>query len=446
MACGSVKTTPDAHNGEDERLPPASGSVTWARSLSTMTPLGVFESAGGLTVTGYMSAPADLGAGFLVPTATDSAVAGYSPVDASYVYAKKFGGAGDEFAFLDNVDSVAVPIVHGVSYGAADLGLGPVSGGGGAGADGYVGRYTPTGPSWVKRIVGPGEDKLLGTALAGGSLYAVGFFEGTTSFDGTALTSAGMRDIVFAKLNPFTGVVESVLAFGSANRDEAASITAAGGGVVATGFFAGTLAFGAPLAPLVSNGAGLDLWVTKFTLAGTAQWAVRFGGTGEDRGEKIVADAAGDLYLTGTFTDQIAFGAVNLVSRGGTDVFLVKLRGADGSVAWATSFGSDKTDNSGSLALDAGGRVLVSATLAGPIEPGGAFAGGLDACVASYLASGQRAWVKVLGTTGDDRGWAVRGGSEGVYFGFSVAGALATLGVPITGPAAYTGLVLKIVP
>jgi len=62
------------------------------------------------------------------------------------------------------------------------------------------------------------------------------------------------------------------------------------------------------------------------------------------RDPRIAVDAAGDVYVTGTFTNQVAFGAINLISNGDTDVFVAKLHGNDGTVAWAVSIGSATTD------------------------------------------------------------------------------------------------------
>ena len=435
--------------------PPAAGTWLWARSLSMVTPLGIAESKGTLQVSGYYSAPAELGTGVLTPVATDSVLATFSSADASVGSVYAFGGAGEEYGSLATLDGDAA-MLYGVSYGAVDLGKGAVAGGGGPGADGFLGRYTSSGASWVTRIAGFGEDKLVGTALASpGALAVLGWFEGVTVFDGTAMGSReNSRDILFAHFDPVTGKRTLTRTFGSTGRDEGASLTATGGGeVVASGFFSGTLAFGGTAQPITSVNTpqglpSLDVWVAKLSATGVPMWAVSFGGAGDDRGGTIVSDAAGDLYVTGTFSGAVPFGSITLTSAGADDLFLVKLSGATGAVQWATSIGSAEAETSGFLALDGAGHLLVTGTIAGPLETGGTHFGGLDAALASYDAStGTRRWLQILGTPGADRGWAVHAGAGAAYFGLSVAEPLNLLGpVPLVGAAAYTALMLKIAP
>lgn len=457
--CGSGVACPDGATcvgqvcvpDEDPIVPPPAtpGALLWARSLSSLSPLGVVENAGAVTLTGYFSAPLDLGAGVITPGGTNSAVIVLAAVDASYVSAFSFGGTGQAFGFLGAVDSggATAPFVQGVSYGpGVDLGLGAVNGGGGPGADGFVGRYGGAAPIWVKRIVGPGEDKLVGTALQAGNLYAIGWFEGQSSFDGIAMTSSsGSRDIVLARMSPSSGQLDVTRVLGSPGRDEASAITKVGAELAASGFFAGTLALSGALS-ITSMQGSLDVWVSRLSLAGDPRWVVSLGGPGEERSGPIVSDPAGDLYLAGTFSDRIELAGVSLTSRGATDIFLVKLRGRDGAVVWATSLGSTGADSVASLILDRAGNLVLAATVAGELEPGGPFAGGLDACFASYDGAGNRRWLKILGTAGDDRGWSVASGGTAIYAGLSVATPLPDLGIPVIGVATYSGLLLQIAP
>lgn len=453
-ACGSVNgKTPDAPAADDGGVidspnsPP--GTVRWVRSLSSMEALGVADGPGGLVVTGAITAPADLGGGTLLPAgAADQVIAGFNANDASHIYSVRHGAVGQvqEFGFLHEVDSLGSPLIYGVSYGNVDLGLGAVDGGGGAGADGYIGRYGPGSPSWIQRIVGPGEDKIIASALGTGStIYGAGWFEQTTTFNGAQLTSAGGRDVFLARFNTFTGAVDLMKQYGGIGRDEAASAASAGGTLVVAGMFDDTLAFGGTTKPITSIGA-LDVWVAKIDANGDGVWAVRFGGTGDDRDPRLAMDAAGDVYVAGTFQNQVAFGAINLISNGMADIFVAKLHGTDGSVVWAVSIGSVNNDGAGDIAVDAAGHVVLVASVGGAID-GGTSAGGSDAVLASFDgATGNSRWRKVYSTAQNDGSSAVTYGRNGDVYACVGIGGDVDFGVPIIGAQAPAAVLLRIAP
>jgi hypothetical protein len=167
----------------------------------------------------------------------------------------------------------------------------------------------------------------------------------------------------------------------------------------------------------------------------------------DDRGPALANDSAGDIYVTGTFSDQVGFGGVNLISEGMTDIFVAKLRGNDGGVVWAKSIGSTGIDQPSRIEVDPRtGVVILAGSVGGEVEPGGDYAGGIDTVIAAYdPGAGDRRWLKVLGTTGDDRGGPVGSGSDAVYAAFGVGGAI-DVGVPIIGAPSPAGLLLKLEP
>jgi hypothetical protein len=458
VGCGSVSPgkLPDAAPSDTPTVAPP-GTIRWVRSLSSMEALGVADGPGGLVVTGAISAPANLGGSALVPVGGfDMIVAGFDSETADHLFSVRHGDAGDEFGFLHNVDSNGAPLIYGVSYGTVDLGLGKVTGGNGTDttkADGYIGHFGPSAPAWVARIVGTGEDKILSSAPGPNStIYGGGWFEATTTFSSpgtsTMLTSAGSRDIFLARFNTFTGAVDLTKRYGGTGREEISSATPSGsaGGIVVAGMFddnaaqpaPNTLSFGGTTQSLSSNG-GLDVWVAKLDASGNGIWAVHYGGTGDDRDPRIAVDAAGDVYVTGTFTNQVAFGAVNLVSMGDTDVFVAKLHGNDGSVAWAISLGTATTDRAGDLAVDAAGHVVFSGSVAGSPSAAG------DARIESFDAmNGASRWKKIIATPGADGSSAVTIGRNGDVYALVGLGGSFDFGMPIIGAASPSAVVLRI--
>src|SRR5262249_4270967 len=149
-----------------------------------MLPLAVESSAGGVVVTGYLYATADLGGQLLTSVGgSDMVIASFTEADATHLFSVRHGATGNEFPWVDALDSTGTPFVLGVSYGTVDLGMGQVAGGGGVGADGYIGRYAGGNAQWIQRLVGPGEDKILSSGLGpSNTIYGAGWFEQTTSF------------------------------------------------------------------------------------------------------------------------------------------------------------------------------------------------------------------------------------------------------------------------
>lgn len=81
---------------------------------------------------------------------------------------------------------------------------------------------------------------------------------------------------------------------------------------------------------LLTSQGGTDVFVAKFTDAGTFVWAVSFGGTGNDLSEGIAVDTAGNVHVAGGFYGTVDFDpnpvSTNLItSAGSNDLFLLKL-------------------------------------------------------------------------------------------------------------------------
>ena len=106
----------------------------------------------------------------------------------------------------------------------------------------------------------------------------------------------------------------------------------ASGAVYATGSFEAqgfTPGFGLP--SVVSNG-GADAYVTKYTSSGTLDWALTFGGTGNESCYGIAVDASGTIYLAGYYSpgttdfDPDPLTSHESTNTAFTDMFLLKLR------------------------------------------------------------------------------------------------------------------------
>ncbi|WP_170170220.1 SBBP repeat-containing protein [Hymenobacter perfusus] len=141
-------------------------------------------------------------------------------------------------------------------------------------------------------------------------------------------------------------------------------------------------------------------WVNQLTSSGAAVSA-----------RSITTDAAGNSYVTGSFAGRAIFGSTTLISRGQTDIFLVKYN-PGGRAMWAVQLGGDPavgnayyppSANSNDVALDGAGNVYLVGNFTGNLAYGNgrtlpSFSEGFQtAFIAKVNARGQVQWAKRFG-------------------------------------------------
>lgn len=117
---------------------------------------------------------------------------------------------------------------------------------------------------------------------------------------------------------------------------------------------------------LTGNGVK-DFFVAKANADGQYLWAVKADlSSTASLSARIAVDAAGDAFITGYFSGTAQFGTQTLTSAGGSDVFVAKLNGSTGQFLWAQQRGSSAYDRGSAVAVDPSGNVLVSGAFDGP--------------------------------------------------------------------------------
>ena len=180
--------------------------------------------------------------------------------------------------------------------------------------------------------------------------------------------------------------------------------------MIIAGVFSGTSAFGAT--NLVSAG-GDDMFVAKYDATGTLLWARQGGGTGSDVAGGVRTDASGNIFVTGRFTGAATFGSQVLTSAGGSDIFVIKYDPA-GSILWIKQAGGTQDDNVssfGAVAVDTTGGVYIT----------GAFRGTAVFGTASLVSSGADDIFVAKYDTAGALVWAKRYGGTGADFGAAIA-------------------------
>lgn len=259
---------------------------------------------------------------------------------------------------------------------------------------------------WIWAIRGGGSSSDFGRSVAvdgGGNSYVIGYFNGTASFGGSSLTSAGAADIFVAKANS-SGVWQWAVRCGGANSDFGYGITVDGvGNSYITGSFIGSANFGSTN---MTSAGSTDVFIAKLNSFGAWQWAVSAGGGSSDEGHGIALDGSGNCYITGNFSTTAGFGTTNLTSAGSTDIFVAKLNNA-GVWQWATAGGGGSTDGGNSIAVDGSGNISIIGTFNGTASFGTATltsTGSSDIFVAKLNNTGVWQWSVGAGGTGTDEG------------------------------------------
>ncbi|WP_375379544.1 SBBP repeat-containing protein [Hymenobacter volaticus] len=124
----------------------------------------------------------------------------------------------------------------------------------------------------------------------------------------------------------------------------------------------------------------------KYAASGQQLWAVRFEGAALTRAAKVVVDARGNVYVSGTGT-----GRGNGSNR---EDFVTFKYSASGTLLWTTRFdgGGDRRrrDYAADIAVDAAGNVYVTGTTdSGSIAPSDYG----DMVTVKYSPTGQRLWT-----------------------------------------------------
>ncbi len=331
---------------------------------------------------------------------------------------------------------------------------------------------------WAKKFTAPNANdagKCI-TSDANGNIYLAGDFKSDTlTWGATQLTNfnTGTLDIAFAKCDA-SGNLLWAKTFGNSKDDWMDDICVdPDGNLLLTGTFTSdSLTFG-NLTIYNTSGTNLtNLFVAKFDAHGNEIWAKSYGGTWSETAGGITTNAAGSIFITGSFTGStVNFGGITLNSVGNSDVLIAKLDSA-GNVQWAKGFGSTSGDGGTGIATDAQGNVLVTgANAVKPItfdtvalngdvflvklDPNGNLlwaregvasdnqmvytmdltiddadnatmvgsfasptltfgshvvnsAGDYDIFIAKYNSAGTPLWAKVVGNTKDDGPWCVR--------------------------------------
>jgi hypothetical protein len=287
-------------------------------------------------------------------------------------------------------------------------------------------------------------------------MYVVGYTFSTNFPTSAGAVQTSMRgsagDAFVTKLSPTTGLIYSTYLGGSdpdnffGDQGTAIAVDAQGNAFV-TGHTYSTSFPTTPGAPQTSFGGVRDAFVAELNPAGSALvYSTYVGGAGNEGGNSIAVDAAGNAYVTGS-TSSANFpttpGAVQTILLGGSDVFVTVLNPTGSGFVYSTYLGGVSTEGGNGIAVDAAGNAYVTGSTGTgfPTTPGAVQStpgGGGEAFVTALNAAGSGLlYSTYLGGSGGDVGNKIAVDAAGNAY---VTGNTGSSNFPITAPAFQTSL------
>jgi hypothetical protein len=369
------------------KINPAGSALVYSTYLGgSVNDIGLgiaVDSAGDAYVTGETYSPDFPTMNPLQPIfggGIDGFVAEINPTGSTLVYSTYLGGSSDDNGSGIAVDSAGNAYVAG-STQSTDFPITP-------GAfqtscavpclhygDAFVAKIGPAGSSLVYSTYLGGSSSDAGNAIAvdsAGSAYVAGL---TGSGDFPTMnpwqpTHAGSLDAFVTKLNPAGSALVYSTYLGGTDYDYAQSIAVDGAGnAFVTGSTQSTdFPTTAGAFQTICGGCNPgyhtgDIFVAKLEPTGSAlAYSTYLGGSGNEVGEGIAVDIAGDAYVTG-FTSSIDFPTKNPMHKALTGVdnmILTKMNPTGSALLFSTYFGGSGVDAGGGIVVDGSSNAYVA--------------------------------------------------------------------------------------
>jgi hypothetical protein len=154
------------------------------------------------------------------------------------------------------------------------------------------------------------------------------------------------------------------------------------------------------------------------------EWVKGMGGTGNESGNAMTLDSAGNVYTTGNFSGTVTFDASNTItSKGNNDVFVTK-HNTSGTIVWAIQIGGLSDDLVRGIAVDKS-YVYITGNYnqTCDFDPSSTATynytsrGIGDIFVAKYeLSTGNIVWAKSMGGVSSDLGFGIAVDKDGYVY------------------------------
>lgn len=394
-------------------------------------------------------------------------LAGYDPsrplvIDPVLTFSTALGGAQADTAWEVAVDPAGNILVAGstlsTDFPRTTAFQGEFAGGLNDG-DIFVLKLTPAGDQLIYStyLGGSGDDVAFALAVDGaGNAYVTGLTT-STNFPTVNAFQPTLRgrpplgldihpfDAIVAKLNPTGTALLYSTYLGGDGDDQGIDIAvdAAGRACVAGRTTSTNFPTARPLMGRLAG--GTDAFVARFSPDGaTLEFSTYLGGRGDDFGEGIAVDGAGNIYVAGitASADFPQQGGVQSQFNGGAfDAFVTKFNAAGDQLVYSTFLGGAGADEALRLALDAGNNAyLTGLTDSANFPTTGAAQAGRGGKTDAFVAKldptgGALVYSSYLGGEEVDEGWDIGLDAQGRAW---ITGRTSSRDFPVTPDAPRT--------
>ncbi len=156
-----------------------------------------------------------------------------------------------------------------------------------------------------------------------------------------------------------------------------------------------------------------QVFLAKYSSGGIRDWTRQLNSTSptsNDTASGMDIAADGSIYVTGTTQGNL--GDQGLI--GGRDAFLAKYNSL-GSLVWVRLLGTTADDRGNSVVVGVDGFIYIVGSTDGTFA-GQTNAGQTDTFIAKYDTNGNRTWLSLLGTSGTDIGYSISTSTEGSIY------------------------------
>lgn len=312
--------------------------------------------------------------------------------------------------------------------GLANLNSNGESGGDpGYGGDIYVAKFDTLGNyKWAFNIGG----NLLGESGQGiavdnnNNILLTGYSHCPADFDPSTanfILDGSSRPIFVAK---YTSNGQLIWAFntGTGGIDNSGISIAADNSdnVIVTGYFQGNNVDFNPSASSANNLSSIgsfEIFLAKYSPAGTYIWAFSLPGNVTDVARDLVVDSNNDIYIVGDFNsssvDLDPSSGTNIINNNGSnDIFLAKYS-SNGQHQWGFKIGAAGQDLGWGMTKDAANNIIILGSFTGTVDfdPSAvnntlSSSGNSDAFISKYSSSGQYVCAFNIGGNGPDESYS----------------------------------------
>jgi hypothetical protein len=165
---------------------------------------------------------------------------------------------------------------------------------------------------------------------------------------------------------------------------------------------------------IISAG-GTDVFLVKHNSQGSPVWETRLGAADYDYIQKVAVTPAGDVILAGYFYGTTLLGTDEYTAYGSQDIFIAAFDG-EGNFLWSERAGGGMADYISSIDVDADNNIIISGYFYGEIDFGDTLltaAASSDIFIARYSPEGELLWALAAGGSSSDQARSVSCDPEG---------------------------------